>query len=125
MIENSELREHTHGLLVHTAELLHGDFAPWLPKAVNAALASCAQVRLGFLAFTISFQYMDIRAYHALAIIINEPQRLRLTYSSVFALPHVPSPLTACDMPLLKKHICQEHGAQACTWLIRLLRTSC
>lgn len=44
-LDNSELREHTHGLLVHTAELLHQDFAPWLPRAVEAALASCAQVR--------------------------------------------------------------------------------
>ena len=45
VLDNSELREHNHGLLVHTSELLHGDFAPWLPKAVAAALASCAQVR--------------------------------------------------------------------------------
>lgn len=44
VLDHSELREHTHGLLVHTAELLHADFAPWLPKAVSAALASCAQV---------------------------------------------------------------------------------
>lgn len=43
VLDHSELREHTHGLLVHTAELLHADFAPWLPKAVSAALASCAQ----------------------------------------------------------------------------------
>ena len=44
-IDSSELREHTHGLLVHAAELMHADFVPWLPQAVKAALDSCAQVR--------------------------------------------------------------------------------
>ncbi|KAK9799405.1 hypothetical protein WJX73_003839 [Symbiochloris irregularis] len=42
-IDNTELREHTHGLLVHAAELMHADFVPWLPQAVKAALDSCAQ----------------------------------------------------------------------------------
>ena len=42
-IEDSELREYTHGLLGAIAEKLGRRFAPFLPHAVEAALASCAQ----------------------------------------------------------------------------------
>ena len=46
MLDSSELREYTHTLLGHFARLLAADFAPWLERAVAAALGSCAQVHL-------------------------------------------------------------------------------
>ena len=44
-VEDSELREYTHGMLGSIAEKLGRRFAPFLPHAVEAALASCAQAR--------------------------------------------------------------------------------
>jgi len=44
-IDDSELREFTHGMLGSIAEKLGKDFAPFLPHAVEAAFASCSQVR--------------------------------------------------------------------------------
>ena len=46
-IEDSELREYTHGMLGSIAEKLGRRFAPFLPHAVEAALASCAQAGSG------------------------------------------------------------------------------
>ena len=43
-IEDSELREYTHGMLGSIAEKLGKDFAPFLPHAVEAAFASRSQV---------------------------------------------------------------------------------
>lgn len=45
-IDDSELREYTHGMLGSIAEKLGKDFAPFLPHAVEAAFASCSQVAL-------------------------------------------------------------------------------
>lgn len=42
-IEDSELREFTHGMLGSIADKLGKDFAPFLPHAVEAAFASCSQ----------------------------------------------------------------------------------
>ena len=42
-IEDSELREYTHGMLGSIADKLGKDFAPFLPHAVEAAFASCSQ----------------------------------------------------------------------------------
>ena len=46
-MEDSELREYTHGMLGSVAEALGRRFAPFLPHAVEAALASCAQAGSG------------------------------------------------------------------------------
>ena len=43
-LDSTELRETTHVMLGHFARLLQADFAPWLPRAVAAALESCTQV---------------------------------------------------------------------------------
>lgn len=45
-IGDSELREFTNGMLGHLAELLQEDFVPYLPSAVQAAIASCTQACL-------------------------------------------------------------------------------
>ena len=42
-IEDSELREYTHGMLGSIADKLGKEFAPFLPHAVEAAFASCSQ----------------------------------------------------------------------------------
>lgn len=42
-LDDSELREYTNGMLGHLAELLEEDFVPYLPSAVQAAIASCSQ----------------------------------------------------------------------------------
>jgi hypothetical protein len=43
-LDDSELREFTNGMLGNIAELLEEEFAPYLPNAVQAAIASCSQV---------------------------------------------------------------------------------
>ena len=43
-LDHSELREYTNGMLGHLAETLGEEFAPFLPNAVQAAIASCSQV---------------------------------------------------------------------------------
>ncbi|BDA47413.1 Importin-4 [Coccomyxa sp. Obi] len=42
-LDHSELREYTNGMLGHLAETLGEEFAPFLPNAVQAAIASCSQ----------------------------------------------------------------------------------
>lgn len=44
-LDSTELREYTNGMLGHLAEALGEDFTPFLPSAVQAAIASCSQVR--------------------------------------------------------------------------------
>jgi hypothetical protein len=43
-IDDSELREYTHGLFGSIAAALKQDFQPYLATCVSAALASCNQV---------------------------------------------------------------------------------
>ena len=43
-IDDSELREYTHGLFGSIAAVLKQDFQPYLATCVAAALASCEQV---------------------------------------------------------------------------------
>ena len=43
-IDDSELREYTHGLFGSIAAVLKQDFQPYLATCVAAALASCDQV---------------------------------------------------------------------------------
>ena len=43
-IDDSELREYTHGLFGSMAAILKQDFQPYLSTCVAAALASCDQV---------------------------------------------------------------------------------
>ena len=43
-IDDSELREYTHGLFGSMAAVLKQDFQPYLATCVAAALASCEQV---------------------------------------------------------------------------------
>lgn len=43
-IDDSELREYTHGLFGSMAAILKQDFQPFLATCVAAALASCDQV---------------------------------------------------------------------------------
>lgn len=43
-IDDSELREYTHGLFGSIAGVLKQDFQPFLATCVAAALASCEQV---------------------------------------------------------------------------------
>lgn len=45
-IDDSELREYTHGLFGSMAGVLKQDFQPFLATCVAAALASCEQVSL-------------------------------------------------------------------------------
>ena len=45
-IDDSELREYTHGLFGSIAAALKQDFQPYLATCVAAALASCDQVTL-------------------------------------------------------------------------------
>ena len=42
-IDDSELREYTHGMLGAIADALGKGFAPYMPHAVEAAFASCSQ----------------------------------------------------------------------------------
>ena len=42
-VDDSELREYTHGMLGSIADKLGPDFAPFLPHAAEAAFASCSQ----------------------------------------------------------------------------------
>ncbi|KAK9905642.1 hypothetical protein WJX75_003705 [Coccomyxa subellipsoidea] len=42
-LDNTELREYTNGMLGHLAETLGKEFTPFLPAAVQAAIASCSQ----------------------------------------------------------------------------------
>ena len=44
-LDNTELREYTNGMLAHLAETLGEEFHPFLPSAVQAAIASCSQVQ--------------------------------------------------------------------------------
>lgn len=44
-LDNTELREYTNGMLGHLAETLGEEFTPFLPAAVQAAIASCSQVQ--------------------------------------------------------------------------------
>ncbi len=43
-IDDSELREYTHGLFGSIAAVMKQDFQPYLATCVSAALASCNQV---------------------------------------------------------------------------------
>lgn len=43
-MDDSELREYTHGMFSSIAGLLKQDFQPYLATCVAAALASCNQV---------------------------------------------------------------------------------
>ena len=45
-VDDSELREYTHGLFGSIAAALKQDFQPYLATCVAAALASCDQVTL-------------------------------------------------------------------------------
>ncbi len=47
-LEDSEVREYGHGMLSNLAQELGPAFAPYLPAAVQAALASCSQARLSW-----------------------------------------------------------------------------
>ena len=61
-IDDSELREYTHGLFGSVAGVLKQDFQPFLGTCVAAALASCEQVSpQHFLACLASSTHMHSR----------------------------------------------------------------
>ena len=87
-IEDSELREYTHGMLGSIAEKLGRRFAPFLPHAVEAALASCAQARSGplFLLHAMPLprqpQPMHARGRASPMSVLGQSRRLKLALYS-------------------------------------------
>lgn len=45
-LDYTELREYSHGMFAHVAEVLEADFEPYLATVIAAAIHSCQQVHL-------------------------------------------------------------------------------
>ena len=115
-IEDSELREYTHGMLGSIAEKLGKSFAPFLHHAVGAALASCAQASSG-----------SAGMLHALPL----PCQPRQPHARESASPEsvlreagtsIVWPITHCILIALSPSEIATYEALLCCWMMMLLK---